>query len=300
MGVRSTGSPSRRTSCLHAVDLQPPLVEAEHLHEGLLHAAGTTQHGVHARHQLSRAERLHEVVVGPGDEPGDALVLAGLGCEHDDGHVRAAADLLAHLFAGEVGEHEVEHDEVGLVALGERQPFAAVDGGEHVEPVLLQVGAHDLAHRLLVVDDHDLLLSHCATSASAATPGTVPRCPYTDRAKSRDRSPRARARSQARSVDRGRAGMGRRETQGEGAASAELACLMTPEMTWRSRSCQPRARTRQGRCDGKNSDAPFTTVAPSRPWIISVGSSRHGGAACLQAVGWSISPSAASASSRER
>ena len=143
---------------LHGVDLEAAAVEAQDLDQGRLHAAGTAQHGFDPGDELARAERLDQVVVGAQPEAVDALVLAGLGRQHEDGHVGAAADVAADLLAGHVGQHEVEHDEGRAHALGERQAVGAVAGDEHRVAVALEVGAHDLLHGGLVVDDDDLLV----------------------------------------------------------------------------------------------------------------------------------------------
>ena len=84
---------------LDRVDREPALVEGDQLDKGHLDALGTAQHGPHAGDELAGAARLDEIVVGAGDEPGDALLLTRLGGEHEDGHVAAAADLTADLFA---------------------------------------------------------------------------------------------------------------------------------------------------------------------------------------------------------
>ena len=79
------------------------------------------QHGLHPLDQLLDAERLGDVVVAAEPQALD-LVLGGVaGGEEDDRDPGAGALVLAqaagHLEAVEVGEHHVEHDQVGPAAL---------------------------------------------------------------------------------------------------------------------------------------------------------------------------------------
>ena len=158
LGVRSTALPSRRHLVPDGVDGQPALIEGERLHQWGLYALGPAKHRPHPRHELTRAERLHEVVVGAGGKARDALFLAGFGREHQDRHVGAATDLSADLLARDIGQHEVEDDECRLEALRKREAFGTTGGSEDVVAVLLEVGLDDLSNRWFVVDDDDLVV----------------------------------------------------------------------------------------------------------------------------------------------
>ena len=71
-------------------------------------------------------ERLDQVVVGAGPQPADLLLDLPLGGEHDDRDVAGGAflgpDLRRDLVAVELGQHDVEQDQVGR--LGAPQPEA--------------------------------------------------------------------------------------------------------------------------------------------------------------------------------
>ncbi len=74
--------------------------------------------------QLGRVERLDQVVVGAGAQAADLLLDLALGGEHDDRDVAGGAllgpDLGRDLVAVELGQHDVEQDQVGR--LGSPQP----------------------------------------------------------------------------------------------------------------------------------------------------------------------------------
>ena len=60
---------------------------------------------------------------------------------------------------------------------GQREPFLAVVGGDHVEALARQKTAHQIAHGLLVVDHQDLAGRAAAwMTGSAGTQGTAADC----------------------------------------------------------------------------------------------------------------------------
>jgi hypothetical protein len=74
---------------------------------------GAAQHRPYPGHQLARAGRLGEVVVGPYPEPDEFVHLIGPGGEHDHVTVGESTQLPAHLDAVEAGQAQVEHHHVG-------------------------------------------------------------------------------------------------------------------------------------------------------------------------------------------
>ena len=105
--------------------------------------------------QLAQAERLRHVVVGAELEADDLVELRVLGREHDDRHARLGADDPADLDAGQLRQHQVEEDEVGLVGPEARQRLAPVGRRDDPEAVRLERVDERLAERRLVVDDED-------------------------------------------------------------------------------------------------------------------------------------------------
>ena len=105
---------------------------------------------------LLEAERLGHVVVPAGGEPGDAVLDGVPGGQEQHRHVGGVgAQAAQHLEAVDVGEHHVEHDDVGP------ELADGADGGQPVVrapdvPALVAQGHREqLGERLLVVDDED-------------------------------------------------------------------------------------------------------------------------------------------------
>ena len=88
------------------------------------------QQALDAGQQLGRVERLDEVVVGTGAQAADLLLHLALGGEHDDRDVRGAAllaaDLGRDLVAVELGQLDVEQDQVRRLGAPQAEAFRAV------------------------------------------------------------------------------------------------------------------------------------------------------------------------------
>ncbi len=105
--------------------------------------------------QLAQAERLGDVVVGAELEPDDLVELGILGRQHHDRHARLGPDDAADLDPGQLGEHQVEQDEVRALGTELDQRLAAVGGRHDPESVGLERVDERLAQGRLVVDDED-------------------------------------------------------------------------------------------------------------------------------------------------
>jgi len=87
-------------------------------------ASGGGRSDSHARDQFARAERLDQIVVGPGHEAADALLLARLGREHHDRDgpgVRVTLESSADVETVDARQHEVEDDKVGCAGARRRE-----------------------------------------------------------------------------------------------------------------------------------------------------------------------------------
>ena len=91
--------------------------------------------------ELGHAEGLGHVVVGSAVEGGDLAVLGAAGRQDDDRHLAPLADPPAHRQSVDVGQAEVEHDDVGGGQGGLGDPLLAVDGGDDLVAAGLQARA---------------------------------------------------------------------------------------------------------------------------------------------------------------
>ena len=80
---------------------------------------------------------------------------ASLGGQHDDRHARLGPDDPADLDARELGQHQVEQDEVGAIGAEAVERLASVGGGDDAEALRLERLDERLAKGRLVVDDED-------------------------------------------------------------------------------------------------------------------------------------------------
>ena len=112
------------------------------------------------RQQLGRVERLDQVVVGAGAQPADLLLDLALGRQHDDRDVARAAllrpDLRRDLVAVELGQVDVEQDQVGRLRAPQPEPFGAVTRDDDLVALLLERVLQETLDIRVVVDDEDL------------------------------------------------------------------------------------------------------------------------------------------------
>ena len=105
--------------------------------------------------QLAQAERLRHVVVGTELQPDDLVELGVLGRQHHDRHARLGPDDAADLDARQLGEHQVEQDEVRTLGTELAEGFAAIGRRHDPESVGLERVDQRFAQCRLVVDDQD-------------------------------------------------------------------------------------------------------------------------------------------------
>jgi hypothetical protein len=125
----------------------------------------TAEDGADAGYQLTRVERLRQIVVGAdfqADDPVDLLLQRG---QQDDRHVLAlAAQVAADLQAGAVRQHDVQHDKVDLGIGKGLLELPTVGGERHAKTLGIQVTAKKPPDFLIVV--HDENMGRCLYHAS--------------------------------------------------------------------------------------------------------------------------------------
>ena len=111
MGERRDFLPARHTWWRSS-----SISRSRYLRRVVLLAAGlrAAEQRTDAQRQLLERERLGHVVVAAADEAGDAVILGVAGGQEDHrDEVAVCAQPAADLEAVDVGQHHVEHDEVG-------------------------------------------------------------------------------------------------------------------------------------------------------------------------------------------
>lgn len=121
---------------------------------------GPPQHGLHTRGQLSRRERLRDVVVGAKIETRNAFGLAASGRQHDHRNRRNLAEPTEDLDAVELWQHQVEDHEIGQRFEGPFETESTVADDLNLEAFLLEVPGHDLSQVRIIVDDKDASTRH--------------------------------------------------------------------------------------------------------------------------------------------
>jgi hypothetical protein len=116
---------------------------------------GAPKEGSDPGGQLAQAERLRDVVVGAQLEPDDLVELGVLCRQHHDRHARFRADDPADLDARQLGQHEVEQDEIRALGPELCQCLAAVSSRDNPESLRLERVDERLAQGRLVVHDED-------------------------------------------------------------------------------------------------------------------------------------------------
>src|SRR5882672_30209 len=114
-------------------------------------------------HQLARAERLRDVVVRADVEAQLLVDVPSLRGKEDHRNVlgrRARLDALAHLVAVELGHHDIQHDEVGLLRLHLLESLFPIERGDDLVALHPQTEVQDVDDVDLVVDDQDLPFGH--------------------------------------------------------------------------------------------------------------------------------------------
>ena len=122
--------------------------------------AGAAQHRADAGDELGHAERLDQVVVGAELEADDAVGLKAAGGEHDDRHLGGGADCPADVAAVDVGQPQVEQDDVGLGAAHRLDPGGAGRRELDPEALTLERRAQRVRDGRLVLDDRHLPALH--------------------------------------------------------------------------------------------------------------------------------------------
>ena len=134
------------------VDVQGAVVEGRHR---LTLRDLAPSDGLQAGQQLDAAERLGEVVVGAGIESPHLVSLGPEGREHEDRHVAHVPDALQDLPPVQVGEPDVENDDVGVALVELTNAVTPLDGLRDRIALAFEEGSEELPDvRLILNDQH--------------------------------------------------------------------------------------------------------------------------------------------------
>ena len=141
---------------LVAVLVQGQVADGEHGVGALGHDRRAPHQGPQPRDDLLEAERLGDVVVAAGGQPGDPVLDGVAGGQEQHGHVRVVARIRRSTSRpSKSGQHHVERDGVGLELAGGPDGGHAGAGGADLPALVAQGHAQQLGEVLLVVDDED-------------------------------------------------------------------------------------------------------------------------------------------------
>ena len=129
------------------------------------------QQGAQAGEQLLALEGLDQVVVGARVEALDARLERVAGGEHQDRDVVRGAQPARHLHAVELGQPEVEDDEVGVEGRRLVERRLAVCGHAHLVALQAQRPLQDLGDLLVVLDDEHAWVASGETHVQRTTVG---------------------------------------------------------------------------------------------------------------------------------
>ena len=110
--------------------------------------------------ELGEGERLGHVVVGADAEADDLVQLAVARAQHQHGGRGLLAEDAADLEAAELGEHQVEHDEIRAQLPGLLERLDTVGCLAHLVSLAHEIEPEGLSDDLLVLDHQDVLGSH--------------------------------------------------------------------------------------------------------------------------------------------
>jgi hypothetical protein len=118
--------------------------------------AATANECPQAREQLGQRERLSQVGVGAGVEPGDAILDGVAGGEHQHGRPHAVVPKPpARLEAAQAREHDVENDRVVRMRAHHPHGVLAPRGDVRRVSFLDEPAPDEAGHPRLVLDDQD-------------------------------------------------------------------------------------------------------------------------------------------------
>ena len=128
------------------------------------------QHRPDTRQQLTRIERLCEIIIRPYFQPDDAIELFAPGRQHDNRHFGARSQPSAERQPILARQHQIEHDEVDAAVLERPVQAAAVGKNRNVQIVGAQIAADKAAYFGVIFHNENMRrrVHRCLSAANGA------------------------------------------------------------------------------------------------------------------------------------
>ena len=110
--------------------------------------------------QFTGTEWLGHIVVRSQTQAGELVLVGGPGGEHDNRYLGFISQSAADLQAIDAGQHDVQHDKVGMALSCLSQSLNAVISGEDAVAIPMQVELDQLYCFYIVIDNQDSFSCH--------------------------------------------------------------------------------------------------------------------------------------------
>src|SRR4029077_3108097 len=115
------------------------------------------QHSLDARYELTRIERLRQVIVSSDLEAHDTIDIVAFGGQHDDRHFfSGSAQTAADRKPVFSRHHQIEHHQVVALAGEPAIHVARIRDRAHAKSLLGQIAVEKLAQPSVIVDNYDM------------------------------------------------------------------------------------------------------------------------------------------------
>ncbi len=139
--------------------VQPPLIEQDDIAAStLLTELGAPQQCLDTRLQLTRAERLAQIIISAQFQADDPVGFVRTGGQHDDRHMRLArmlTDPFAQTETVFIGQHHIKDQQITGFFVEGAAKISAITHRAHLKTGTTQVGVQQLANLLIVIHQQD-------------------------------------------------------------------------------------------------------------------------------------------------
>jgi hypothetical protein len=115
-----------------------------------------TQRNAHTRKQLFDTEWFGQIVICPVIERGDFITFVVFYRKNDDGDLRPFTQARADFNAVDIGQAQIENDNIGRIGRGQREPFFAAVGNCDLKFLFGQNRPQGTQDLRFVINDEDM------------------------------------------------------------------------------------------------------------------------------------------------